>query len=287
MKKKILLFALAAVMAFSAIGASATSLRGIYPVEDSYSFTYNVGAANETAQYGMIVVKGTGDNVDMDEILYIGQAVADETGNIAFTNFAPMGEAPSDYEGSEDGDGDEDYFEECTVYIGGKSIGDTTQAIGILKNASGVPVTGTVVDGFSSRKATVTIYSGSDALASAKTLDDGTFSITIGGGEDLSVEFKKTAYLTFTYTGVDVTGAVDLGEVDMSNLAGDIDMNKTVELADLQKILAYYGDAVTSNDEIDPNADIDDNGTLELKDLQAVLSIYGENVKSVAYTPAQ
>ena len=283
MKKKILLFALVAVMAFSAIGASAASLRGIYPVDDSYSFTYNVGAENATAQYGMIVVKGTGDDVDMNEILYVGQAAADENGKIAFEGFAPMGPAPSDYEGSEDGDGDAVYFEECTVFIGGKSIGDTAQAIGILKNASGVPVTGTVVDTFSSRKAVVTVWDGENQMASTETLDDGTFSITIGGGENLTVTIDKDAYLTYTLTDVDVAGAVDLGEIDVESCAGDVDGNGIVEFPDLQEVLAVY------NEDSEETADVDGNGIVEFPDLQAILASYNESVaeRTFEYTPAQ
>lgn len=285
MKKKILLFALVAVMAFSAIGASAASLRGFYPVEDSYSFTYNVGAENATAQYGMIVVKGTGDNVDMNEILYVGQAAADENGNIAFTNFAPMGEAPSEYDAETDAAGDNDgiLFEECTVYIGGKSIGDTAQAIGVLKNASGVPVTGKVVDTFSSRKAVVTVWDGADVLASSDTYADGTFSITIGGGTDLKITIAKDAYLTYTITGVDVTGAVDLGEVDIENCAGDVDGNTVVEFPDLQAVLDIY------NQSSETTADIDGNGIVEFPDLQAILDSYNDTVadRTVEYTPAQ
>lgn len=285
MKKKILLFALVAVMAFSAIGASAASLRGIYPVEDSYSFTYNVGAENATAQYGMIVVKGTGDNVDMNEILYVGQAAADENGNIAFTNFAPMGEAPSDYEGSENGDGDEDYFEECTVYIGGKSIGDTAQAIGVLKNASGVPVTGKVVDTTSSKAATVKIMDGTSELASTTTEADGTFSLTIGGGENLSVVFSKTAYLTFTYTGVNVAGAVDLGEVDMSKHAGNIVEDSQITIEDLKILLADYGKAKGSLANEESNINGDSQVTIE--DLKALLAAYGKTHTTISFVPAQ
>jgi len=284
MKKKILLFALVAIMAFSAISVSASSLRNFYPVEDSYSFTYNVGAANATAQYGMIVVKGTGNDVDMNEILYIGQAAADENGNIRFENFAPMGEAPSDYEEGAEGDnGDGVYFEECTVFIGGKGISDgegdaaKAQAIGVLKNGSGVPVMGKVVDTFSSRTAIVKVMDGTDELVSTKTEADGTFSLVIGGGENLTVTVAKDAYLTFTYTGVDVTGAVDLGEIDITGCAGDVDGNKVIELDDLRAVLADYNK--TENLEND-NADVDDNGVVELDDLRAVLANYNETQES-------
>ena len=73
----------------------------------------------------------------------------------------------------------------------------------------------------------------------------------------------------------------------MSNLAGDIDMNKTVELQDLQSVLGYYGESVASNEDINPDADIDNNGILELKDLQAVLGSYGESVKTEVFAAAQ
>lgn len=290
MKKKILLFALVAIMAFAAMSVSASgtstiSLKNYYPTDDSYTITYNVGEANAAALYGMIVVAGTGENVDLNTILYIDQATANDAGIIKFENFAPMGEAPSEYDAETDAAGDNDgiLFEECTVYIGGASIGDTAQAIGILKNGSGVPVSGTVVDTVSSKFATIKILDGTDEIGTAETDENGEFSLTIGGGENLTVTVSKTSYLTFTYTGVDVTGAVDLGEIDVSDCAGDVDGNGIVEFPDLQEVLAVY------NEGSEDAADVDGNGIVEFPDLQAILASYNDSASDriEAFTPAQ
>ena len=112
---------------------------------------------------------------------------------------------------------------------------------------------------------------------------DGTFSLTVSGGENLSVVFSKKAYLTFTYTGVNVAGGLDFGDVDITGCAGDVDENKVIELDDLRAVLADYNESENMEN---ANADVDGNGVVELDDLRAVLANYNETQasKTQAYT---
>ena len=167
MKKTIFTFVMAAILLCS-MAVCASALEDYTATKDandnySYTVTYNVGAANKGEMYGMVAVTGVTNTdepvINESNIVYIDQATADDSGNIKFTKFAPMGKTPA-----------EEGYVESLVCIGGKGL-NTATAIGTLKAVESTPVvppvtttykiTGTVKDSGSQALATVTIKNGS------------------------------------------------------------------------------------------------------------------------------
>ena len=268
MKKTILLFALVAVLAFSAFGASASTLTNYYPKEDSYTITVNVGAENAKSMYGLIAVipdkTGVINTADTSTIVYIDQATADANGNITFSGFAPMGAAPSDLEN----------FEECTLYLGGGHL-TTADAFGILKDGSALPITGTIVDtasnANSTRVATIKVLDASGSDVSSVEVKSGAYTVSAPAGTGYKVVISKPGFCTYTFTGVDVEDAVDLGTTDISVLAGNANGSEIagVNFEDLSLVLDnYYAENVTDL------YDVNGSGAVNYEDLSLVLDNY-------------
>ena len=286
MKKTVLILTLAVLVVFSAFGASA---EGIPPVENSGSYSYTVTCDLKQidginidevkvgeSHYGLVAVKGEVDTLvisSIEDFMYIDQEPVVGNKVVEFGPFLPTGPSP-----------DDESFEVCTLFIGGDGL-DTATKIGVLiEKQDGVVISGTVVDTFAPAKtATITVKNSTGATiggpVTAETNEK--FEVLVPVGEGYTVEFKKTAYLTFTYTGVDVTGAVDLGEVDMSNLAGDVDETGKVETPDLRAILADFNKSTGLANE---NSDLDNSGKVETPDLRAILKIFNQSNKTQAFT---
>ena len=278
-KKTILLFALIAVFAFSAFGASASELNNYYPREDSYEITVNVGAENAESMYGLVAIKGTGTDLNLADtgtIVYIDQAKADANGNITFAKFAPMGPAPSAILPSGGPETDktvDDYFAECTVFIGGGHL-NTAQAIGILKDGSTLPITGTIVDtasnANSTRVATIKVLDDSDGEVSSTTVANGAYTVNAPAGTNYKVVISKPGFCTYTFTGVNVAEAVDLGTTDISTLAGNANGSEIagINFDDLSAVLDHYYDETTEL------YDVNGSGAVNFDDLGIVLDNY-------------
>lgn len=296
MKKTVLIFAMVALFVISAFGASAANY---YPIEDNagnYSYTVKcdvkaladdaTAVVDGESMYGLVAVIGTGEDAEITSAtsyVYIDQATVDKTGMVTFTGFLPMGPSPDAVVPETGAVEGEEYFEECTLFIGGPGF-DTATELGVLKNASGIPVTGKIVDSFApAKKATVTVVINAETSVSAETEADGTFAVTVPAGENYSVKVDKESYLTFTYTGVNATTAVELGEIDVKNCAGDVDDNGIIEFPDLQSVLDIYNQAS------DTATDVDGNGTVEFPDLQSILDSYNDTNadRTSAFVPAQ
>ena len=297
MKKTVLIFALMVLFVFSAFGASAANY---YPAEDNagnYSYTIKCDVSalepddaeavvNGESMYGLVAVLGTGDSISLasaDSYVYIDQATIDANGYVTFSGFLPMGESPDEYDAESDAEGDNDgiLFQECTLFIGGPGF-NTAKELGVLKNASGVPVTGTIVDTFAPAKtATVTVIISEGNEVSAEAEADGSFAVTVPAGENYSVKFTKDAYLKLTYTGVNASTAIDLGDVSMAGLAGDIDESGQVEPADLTALLTDFFQP-TANLQ-NPNSDLDASGQVEPADLTALLTAFFQEDKVVPF----
>lgn len=266
MKKALLLFAASIVLTLSALSVSAnTNLEDYTPAKDKYTVSYDVGENNAAGMYGMVAI--IGDEIILENIVYIDQTSADENGIITFKEFAPKGVAPS-----------KDSYVESKVYIGGPGF-DTAKEIGILRKGElGFYITGKVVDSASSKIATITVKdSTGDVIASVQAEADGTFSIPVPAGDGYSVVITKANYMSYTFTGVNVSDSADepiaLPNADMSTSAGDINNTGAVNLDDLSILLADYSEPVLAN----PNSDINGSGAVNLDDLSILLASYGED----------
>ena len=67
------------------------------------------------------------------------------------------------------------------------------------------------------------------------------------------------------------TNAVTITVVEPSECHGDLDGDNDVDLADLQILLAHYGQTGTTYDD----GDLDEDGDVDLADLQGLLAVYG------------
>ena len=300
MKKTVLIFALTVLVAFSAFGASAANY---YPVENSGTYSYTVRCdvskidgidmtlvEKGASMYGLVAVKGTGAEIeieDADDFVYIDQATVDENGIVTFSGFLPMGPSPDVFlEEGEEPEPDVQYFEECTLFIGGAGL-TTATYLGELKDASGVEIAGTVTDtvtaSTSSKVATITVYdsTGEQVGASATTDADGKYTAFVPAGEDYKVVFTKPGFLSFTYTGVNATTALAGVDAIISNLAGDVDGNGEIKIQDIQTLLKDYN---ATSDFLDVDSDVDAKGEVKIQDIQALLKGYNGTNVSTAFS---
>ena len=291
MKKAVLIFAMVSLLVLSAFGASAANYYPTQDAAENYSYTVTCALStiaddaaaivNGESMYGLVAVLGTGEDADITSAtsyVYLDQATVDAEGVVEFAGFLPMGVNP-----------DDESFEECTLFIGGPGF-DTAKELGVLKKVpDGFAVSGTVTDGVtvatSTKVTTVTVYdaAGTQVGEPATTAADGTYSMVVPMGEGYSVKFTKPGFLTYTYTGVNVAADLTDVNVTITGLAGDIDGNGEIKVADLSALLKDYHGTVAGG-LTSPNADVDGNGEVKVADLSALLKDYhGTNVTE-AYT---
>lgn len=288
MKKSVLIFMAMAILCCSMFGASAANY---YPREDSkgnysYSITCDVTKLdgvdtskieNGKSMYALVAVKGTGASINLaaaESFVYIDQATI-KNGKITFSGFLPMGPDPDDLEN----------FEECTLFVGGAGL-SSAKAIGVLKDASGVAVEGVVTDTVtsanSSKVTTVTAKNEAGEVVGAPvtTSATGAYTLTVPAGT-YSLVFTKDGFLSFTLTGVDAAAGLTGVNVDISNLAGDVDGNGEVKLPDIQALIKDYD---KSTGLTNANSDVDDNGEVKLPDIQALIKAYDKSNVTQAYS---
>ncbi|MBR5156704.1 MAG: carboxypeptidase regulatory-like domain-containing protein [Clostridia bacterium] len=270
--KKTAQILLVAMLVFSAISVSA-----YMPDEnDRYSITYNAGVENAGNMYGLAAIAGTDENMDVaadNALVYVYQTTADAEGNITFNSFGPIGPDPSD----------PDYVE-STVFIGGQGF-DTAQMIGVLEAASSsgddaesAAIRGMATDSVSPSKPITVTVTGDDGVVvgTATANDDGTYEIYVPHGT-YSIKFTKEGFCSCTYRNVSVTGDIDFEMVDMTNLAGDIVANGTVNIMDLSALLNDYNKQIPYNELSNPLSDINGNGSVNIADLSLLLSGYNSS----------
>lgn len=275
MKKALMLLAATFVLSMSAVCVSAsTTLEDYTPVKDKYTISYDVGDTNAAGMYGMVAIKGTNTIIDtsnLDNIYYIDQTSANSNGIITFSEFAPKGVAPSHKD-----------FEPCTVFIGGPGFG-TAEAIGVLQRGElGFFISGKVVDTASAKTATITVKNASgEVIATAQAEADGTFSVAVPAGENYSVTITKANYMSYTFTGVNVSDTAEepiaLPNADMSTSAGDINSDGFVTVEDIGTLLSDFGEETIKN----PNSDINGDGFVTVEDLGTLLAAFGNPPASV------
>ena len=287
MKKTVLIFALTVLMVFSAFGAYAANYYPVKDVAENYSYTVKcdvsaladdaTAVVNGESMYGLVAVIGTGDSISLtsaDSYVYIDQAKIDKDGYVTFEGFLPKGATPDAVVPETGAVEGEVYFEECTLFIGGPGF-TTAKQIGVLKDASSLPITGTIVDtasnANSTRVATIKVLDASGSEVSSVTVKSGAYTVSAPAGTGYKVVISKPGFCTYTFTGVDVIEEVDLGETDISVLAGNANGSEIagINYDDLSAVLAnYYAENVT--DVVDVNG----SGAVNFDDLSLVLGNY-------------
>lgn len=201
-------------------------------------------------QYALLVVKGTPTDysVSEDTIMYIDQKAAGADG-ISF-DFIPKSTP------------------DCVVLLGGEFAGeDSPVVLGTLKG-QGVTIEGSVKYQGNDSSAVVQLRdkNTNEVLYETVTNTDGTYSIGSVATGEYNLYITKQSYLSYTKA-IEVAEDMAIDQVDISNLAGDINDNGKVNNQDLSILLQNY------NSE-DKASDINCNGKVNSADLSALLGSF-------------
>ena len=131
---------------------------------------------------------------------------------------------------------------------------------------------GTVLYQPSSRPATVTLKNSADKeIASAETDENGSYTIlvpTASAGESYTLVVTKPGYLSYTIKNFTINEGEDIEEIDVSQLAGDINGDGAVNSIDLTYLLSEFNRAPQQY----PYADINGDGLVNSVDLTYLLA---------------
>lgn len=201
----------------------------------------------------------TTPSIDVNTLTYIDQktAVADGTkGKVVFEDFIPKAVPDS------------------VVLLGGVFNGKTSPIVIGYIDAKGVLVTGSVAYQTSSVNAIVKIYDANgNEIATGETSTNGVYSIDgVPTGEELSIVVSKRGYCTYTINNMIIDDALDLSEISIRNLAGDLDGDGYVNGYDLTYLLADFNKGGT--DITMETGDLDGDGYVNGYDLTYLLSSF-------------
>jgi len=266
-----------AILTIMALLMSATS---VFAASTATS-EYNAQKSTATDQYfttsgkienggsGFVTLLVTTDgSINVNNIMYIDQTVADSNGNFSFTDYIPKVNVPT----------------------GGKyvvKVGATSLPNAISGGYLEVPVTGHTVSGSvinfigGVAGAALKIKKDGVVVASGEMSADGKFSIAnVPNGEYYMVVTKK-AHLPAVAT-VKVDNAnVTVSEVKL--LPGDcVTGDDEIGYQDLSTIIDIYG-AKTGETGYKADYDIDDNGDIGYTELSAIIDNYGVKADPLAY----
>ncbi|MCL1816656.1 MAG: leucine-rich repeat protein [Clostridiales bacterium] len=125
-------------------------------------------------------------------------------------------------------------------------------------------------------QATVTLYDSNDReVAKVNTKDDGTFTLEAPADTGYKLVITKPCYLSYTIKDIPVKGSVDIREIDIRQMAGDINGDGVVNAEDLTHLLSQFNKPPFEKD----NADIDGSGVVNAIDLTYLLA--GFNKKDI------
>ena len=222
-------------------------------VDGTYSASYSGVTIGQ--QYVLLVVKGATDDyiVSEDTIMYIDQVEASNV-TVSFDSWIPRNTP------------------ECVVLLGGEFGDDTSPKVLGTLIAQGVTVNGTVRFQDSRTGATVTLWDkNGQQISSVTTGIDGAYSFTAPVGNGYRIEVTKQYYCKYTATDVSIEEGGTLREIDIRNLAGDVNENGEVNGYDLNTLLQDFNKDAEDNLQ-SPGSDLNQNGSVNGYDLNILLS---------------
>ncbi|MGE4484303.1 MAG: carboxypeptidase regulatory-like domain-containing protein [Oscillospiraceae bacterium] len=208
-------------------GASLTYTNG------TYTASYTSTNLKEDGQYALIVVRcdseGNYSSFSEVTIKYINQTVSD-SGSISF-DFIPMSTP------------------DCVVLLSGEFNGGVQSPLflGTLIK-KGVDLSGTITR--QGGTATVKLYDSTDTLLGQATTDtSGAYTITmVPEGIGYYLEVSKPGYLTYTYSGIEVTfESTTLPTVNITAFGGDINGDGWVLGSDFTILLSDFNKNSTTS----------------------------------------
>jgi hypothetical protein len=121
----------------------------------------------------------------------------------------------------------------------------------------------------STKKATVKLYnSAGNLMSTTTTATDGSFSFSVIAGSNFTLVVTKPGYLSYTIKNLSLADGLDIGNIDIRLLAGDINVDGIVNAIDLTFLLTEFNRAPRYYQ----NADIDGNGIVNAADLTYLLA---------------
>lgn len=270
MKKKLLAILLALCM-FTFSTVTALAIPSEITPTPAESKTYNVEyATNDTAnsgkQYVLLIIKAPKDatlgdetalgELDVDSILYIDQAGADENGKVTFNGLQLKSQTSAN------------------VYISGETLNAPVHVGYIV--VAGVTVGGSVKFHGNYSPATVRLLDAesSDEVASVSTDNDGVFTLeTVPTGE-YSLEVTKPGYCKVTKHNVSIEDDTPLSVIDITGYAGDINGSNKVNGADLSILLNNFNKSTENLS--NAAADINGSGKVDGTDLGYLIACFNQ-----------
>lgn len=235
-----------------------------------YTVTVTDEAIKDGNQYVLLIAKGVVDGgvipeINTDTLTYINQTVADDN-TVTFKDFIPKSVPNS------------------VVLLGGEFNGKTSPVIIGYIDAAGVLVTGSVAFQTSNVGATIKIYDAlGNEVVSGETTTEGAFSIEgVPTGEEFSLVVSKPGYCTYTLSNMTIEDAMELSEISIVNLAGDLDGDGYVNGYDLTNLLSDFNKG--GSDIGMETADLDGDGYVNGYDLTYMLSSFNNGNVVVDYS---
>lgn len=272
MKKRLLAMLLALCM-FTLCTATALAAPEKITPTPAESKTYNVeyttteGASNAGKQYVLLIVKapkgvalGTETalgELDVDSILYIDQAGADDQGKVTFTGLQLKSHTSAN------------------VYISGETLNAPVH-IGYIEVA-GVTVDGSVKFHGNYSPATVRLLdaaSGAEVIAPVQTDVSGAYTLETVPAGDYWVEVTKPGYCKVTKQNVSIEDDTPLSAIDITGYAGDINGSNKVNGADLSILLNNFNGSTENLS--NTAADINGSGKVDGTDLGYLIACFNQ-----------
>ncbi len=280
MKKKLLAMLLALCMITFCTATALAAPSKITPTE-AEGKTYNVeyatnDAANSGKQYVLLIVKAQKGatlgqetalgELDVDSILYIDQAGADDQGKVTFTGLQLKSHTSAN------------------VYISGETLNAPTH-VGYIEVA-GVTVDGSVKFHGSYSPATVRLLdpaSGAEVIDPVQTDNNGAYTLETVPAGTYSVEVTKPGYCKVTKQNVSIEDDTPLAAINITGYAGELNGNGIIDVTDLGMLLDDFnksGNAIAN-----AGSDITGNGMVDVTDLGCLLDCFNNGTAGGVILP--
>jgi hypothetical protein len=129
-------------------------------------------------------------------------------------------------------------------------------------------VSGRVIYQPSSISSTVTLYNSEENTITTSTSTDGYYTLSAPAGTGYTLVVTKPGYLSYTIANLTIDASEEIGTIDISQLAGDVNGDGVVNATDLTYLLSEFNRKPVNYE----NADIDGNGVVNAADLTFLLA---------------
>ena len=242
-----------------AVGISVSAHEASTSANDDGSYTTS-GILDQGASRWVTIVVHSGNEITVDSIEYIDQAITDENGAFSFTYRTRQEQVA----------GSPDYY----VKIRGTSLEQPISAGVIEAPDYGFSASGMVTCMGDKTKVNIKAVSETGTQVSGTVREDGSFEIPglLPGNYDI-VASKKAHFAASVQ--ITVVEGQNTDGIQLELIAGDINQNGSINMEDLDMIITDYG-LLESSPGFDTAVDINDSGSIDLLDATALISNFGK-----------